>query len=103
MAIVQATPDMQVDNDLYRITKWILPSRSTTGPYPYGFRATIMLSTRGQLLCKRHGQEQPIDLVAGQSVEIARGAKELVNPNEHELAFTMIEFKETRKPLVSPH
>jgi quercetin dioxygenase-like cupin family protein len=93
MAIAQATPDMQADNDLYRITKWTLPSGATTGPYPHGFRATILPSTSGQLLCKSDGQEQPIDLVAGQPVEIARGAKELVNANEHEVAITMIEFK----------
>ncbi len=93
MAIAQATPDVQADNDLYRITKWTLPSGATTGPDPHGFKATILPSTPGQLLCKSDGQEHHIELVAGQPVEIARGATELVNRNEHEVAFTMIEFK----------
>ena len=93
MAIAQATPDIRADNNHYRITRWTLPSRATTEPYPHGFRATILPSTPGQLLCNSSGQEQHIDLVAGQPIEIVSRSRELVNTTEHEVAFTMIEFK----------
>jgi hypothetical protein len=93
-ATTRARREVQSDNDYYRVTRWILPAGATTGPDVDEHRATILPSAPGKLLLKKQGREQRIDAVAGQPLEIERGtSRELVNRSEHDLTFTMIEFK----------
>ena len=93
-ATTQAMRDVRSDNPYYRVTRWVLPAGATTGQDQDQHRATILPSATGQLLLKKQDGEQHMEAVAGQPLEIEPGVgRELFNTSEHELSFTMIEFK----------
>jgi hypothetical protein len=93
-AVSQTIRDVQANNDHYRVTNWTLPPGATTGLPSHEFSATLLSTTTGQLLLKRNGREQLIDVVAWQPREIEGGPNnELVNTSRNEFTFTIMEYK----------
>lgn len=86
----------QANNPYYRITELILPASKSTALKRFEFKTTFLPHTAGQLLFKMHGRERNAEIIVGRPIEFLSGTEsEIVNTSDHELRFTVIEFKET--------
>lgn len=84
----------QANNPYYRITELILPALASTGLQRFEFKTTLLPHTAGQILFKSQCQERQREIIAGRPIEFeSETESEIVNTTDHEIGFTVMEFK----------
>jgi hypothetical protein len=93
-ATTTAVWNARANNPYYRITEMVLPACKSTARRRFEFKTTFLPHTAGQLLIKCQSQEQNTEITAGRLIEFESGTEcEMVNNTDHELVFTVMEFK----------
>lgn len=94
---MNATPTLQEDNDLTRVTKWHFAPGASTGYHRHEYDYVVVPLTSGRLALSGPDGETVAELVAGRSYFRRAGVEhDVTNVNTHEFAFVEIEFKGTR-------
>ena len=90
----QATPDVQVDNDRLRVTRWSFAPGAETGWHRHEMDYVVVPVVDGTLLIENGDTSQPFELVAGQSYARKAGVEHnVVNGSAHPIAFVEIELR----------
>ncbi len=90
----QATPEVQVDTDRLRVTKWSFAPGAETGWHRHGMDYAVVPVVNGTLLIETGSASQTFELVAGQSYARPAGVEHnVVNGSPHPIAFVEIELK----------
>jgi quercetin dioxygenase-like cupin family protein len=90
----QATPEVQVDTERLRVTKWSFAPGAETGWHRHGMDYAVVPVVNGTLLIETGSTSQPFELVAGQSYARPAGVEHnVVNGSAHPIAFVEIELK----------
>jgi hypothetical protein len=93
-ATSEAIWNAQANNPYYRITELVLPALTSAGLRRFEFKTTFLPHTGGQLLLKSRGQQRHEKVIAGQPVEFeSETVVEIANTTDHEIRFTVMEFK----------
>ena len=93
---MKATPTIQVDNELTRITEWRFAPGAATGYHVHEHDYVVVPMTTGRLELSGPDGVHHGDLVSGQSYFRNAGVEhDVKNVNDHEFVFVEIEFKTT--------
>ncbi|MGE3270031.1 MAG: cupin domain-containing protein [Chloroflexota bacterium] len=91
-----ATPTVQIDNALVRVTEWRFPPGTSTGFHRHEFDYVVVPMTTASLRILTPTGEMAGELVAGQAYFRSAGAEhEVVNDNGFEVVFVETELKQT--------
>lgn len=94
---MNATPTLQEDNDLTRVTEWRFAPGANTGYHRHEHDYVVVPLTSGRLALSGPDGETVAELVAGRSYFRRAGVEhDVKNVNAYEFAFVEIEFKATR-------
>ena len=90
----QAVPDVQVDNDRLRVTRWSFAPGAETGWHRHEMDYVVVPVVDGTLLIESGDTSQPFELIAGQSYARKAGVEHnVVNGSGHPIAFVEIELR----------
>jgi len=89
-----ATPTVQIDNDLVRVTEWRFPPGTSTGWHRHAHDYVVVPMTTARLRILTAAGEQAGELVTGQAYFRSAGVEhEVVNDNPFEVVFVETEIK----------
>ena len=90
----QATPEVQVDSERVRVTRWSFAPGAETGWHRHEMDYVVVPVVDGTLLIENGDTSQPFALVAGQSYARKAGVEHnVVNGSAHPIAFVEIELR----------
>jgi hypothetical protein len=83
----------QANNPYFRIRELTLPPLTWTGLQRFEFKTTFLPHTKGHILVKSQGRERDTEIIAGRLIEFESGTEWEVNMTDHDVRFTVMEFK----------
>ena len=91
-----ATPTIQLENALVRVTEWRFPPGTSTGFHRHAYDYVVVPMTTARLRILTPTGEAAGDLVTGQAYFRSAGVEhEVVNDNPFEVVFVETELKQT--------
>lgn len=93
--VEKATGNLQVENDLTRVTRWNFAPGAETGFHRHEYDYVVVPGGDGKLtLIGEDGRSTTADLKEGQSYFRQKGvAHNVINASNHDFFFVEIEFK----------
>lgn len=93
--VEKATGNLQVENDLTRVTRWNFAPGAETGFHRHEYDYVVVPGRDGKLtLIDEDGRSTTADLKEGQSYFRQKGvAHNVINASNHDFFFVEIEFK----------
>ena len=92
--MTEAVPEVQVDNDRVRVTKWSFARGAATGWHRHEYDYVVVPMTNGTLQIESAAGTQMATLVAGQSYSRLAGVEhDVINPGPNEVVFVEVEIK----------
>jgi beta-alanine degradation protein BauB len=89
-----ASPTVQVDNPVVRVTEWRFPPGTSTGFHRHEYDYVVVPMTTARLRILAPGGESAGELVTGQAYFRQAGVEhEVVNENPFEVVFVETEVK----------
>lgn len=94
---LRATPTLQQDDDIVRITRWDFAPGAVTGWHEHGFPYFIVMLRAGVLKVHDGEIETAVPLAEGQAYMRPAGVRhDVMNGSPHPIAFVEIEIKQPR-------
>lgn len=94
----QATPTVQIDNDLCIVTLWHFEPGAQTGWHTHEYDYVVVPTTNGELLLETEQGPITAQLTLGQSYTRQAGVKHnVVNAGSEPMAFVEIEWRATQR------
>jgi quercetin dioxygenase-like cupin family protein len=91
---IPATPTVQQDDDVVRITRWDFEPGAVTGWHRHGWPYLVVMLTDATMKIDDGTKETEVPLVAGQSYRRPAGVEhDVMNGSPHPIAFVEIEIK----------
>lgn len=91
---IPATPTVQQDDDVVRITRWDFEPGAVTGWHRHGSPYFVVLLTPGTLRIDNGTTETEVTLAPGQAYMRSAGIEhDVMNGSPHPIAFVEIEVK----------
>ena len=91
---MNATPTVQVENELVIVTKWYFPPGAHTGDHVHAHDYVVVPLTSGKLRLVEPTGTRDVELTAGDSYARLTGvAHDVININDFEFSFVEIELK----------
>jgi beta-alanine degradation protein BauB len=91
---IPATPTVQQDDDVVRITRWDFEPGAVTGWHRHGWPYLVVMLTDATMRIDDGAKESEVPLKAGQSYRRPAGVEhDVMNGSPHPIAFVEIEIK----------
>ncbi|HLQ84916.1 MAG TPA: cupin domain-containing protein [Salinisphaeraceae bacterium] len=94
MSRPDAKAEVQIDNEVVKVTRWCFPPGGETGWHRHEFNYVVVPLSTGTLLLETSKGDTSSELSHGVSYYRNKGAEHnVINSNDFEFSFVEIEFK----------